>query len=191
MNECSVIKPLLALRVEDWSAAERARVETHLEACEACASLRAVYLEQDRLIQNLPPVRLTAAQRGEVWAQTDGEPSAPRGSIFLALNVFSALSTTFVLIVATVNLLLASWTSLVREDVPLMAVPTPAPIVVQHAAPMPDSVFRQRPSSEPRPEPAPQPERAYISDDRSDAGQGAASEQVVFCHMNADMKEIV
>jgi anti-sigma factor RsiW len=116
MNECSVIKPLLALRVEDWSAAERARVETHLEACEACASLRAVYLEQDRLIQNLPPVRLTAAQRGEVWAQTDGEPSAPRGSIFLALNVFSALSTTFVLIVATVNLLLASWTSLVRDD---------------------------------------------------------------------------
>lgn len=186
MSECDLIKPLLALRPEDWSVTEGAQVEAHLARCEACTTLRAEYLEQDRLIRALPALRLTVAQRNEVWARVTGPEREARGIIFMGLNVVSALSTVFSLVVLTVNLLLASPTSTVGPRLPAMTAPAPTPRAAPEIAPGSGTVLPEDKRLEPTPVPAPQPEKAY----RSPRVGENAWDSAVYDMMTSDMKEL-
>ncbi len=192
MSECSVIEPLLALRAAEWSAAERAQVEAHLKRCETCAALRAVYVEQDRLIQGLPAVTLTSAQRAAVWARTHDQQREHRGAIFVGLNVFSALSTTFGVMVLLVNLLLVSG----MADVGRVVAPSPVSPFVTATVAAEVPAMEATPSAgnadlEPTPEPAPQPEMAHWPDRRSDHGPQGRSEYLMVDLMTSDTKEFV
>jgi hypothetical protein len=191
MRTCDAIKPLLALRIEDWSATERAQVETHLEQCEACTTLRAVYLEQDRLIRDLPAVNLTVVQRAEVWTRVRGPERESRGAIFVGLNVLSALSTTVGLVMLLVHLLSAVPLLRVEQDVLATTMPTPAPTAMRAATPVSDIAFQDDKELEPTPEPAPRPEISYLSDHRSRADRNVEVDGVVFGWMMFDTKESV
>ncbi len=187
MSECDLIKPLLALRPEDWSVTESAQVEAHLARCEACTTLRAEYLEQDRLIRALPALRLTVAQRNEVWARAKGTEREARGVIFVGLNVVSALSTVVSLVVLTVNLLLASPTSTVTPRLPAMAAPAPTPMVMPKVAPGSGIVLPEGERLEPTPVPAPRPEKAYRS---PGAGDETVLDRAAYDMITSDMKEL-
>jgi anti-sigma factor RsiW len=191
MWTCDVIKPLLALRAEDWSAVERAQVETHLEQCAACAALRAVYLEQDRLIRDLPAVDLTAAQRAEVWARIPGPERESRGAIFVGLNVLSALSTTVGLVMLLVNVLSAAPALRVEQAVPVATVLTVTSITARETTSTSDVAFQVDEELEPTPEPAPRPETSYLSDHRSRIGKDTEAKIAVFGRIMADTKETV
>jgi hypothetical protein len=73
MNECKVVRDLLALRPDEWDADERRQVQAHLDTCPDCAALARAYAEQDRLIQATPRVRLTPSQRGQLLSHTQRE----------------------------------------------------------------------------------------------------------------------
>lgn len=192
MNECNAIKPLLALRAADWSAKERARVEAHLERCETCAALRAVYAEQDRLIRGLPALTLTSTQRAAVWTQAEDQRREPRGAILVGFNVLSALSTTFGVIVLLVNLLLVSGAADVRRVVvppsvsPSVTATVRVDIPALEATPAADDADR-----EPTPEPAPQPEMAHWPDQRSEHALQSQPAYLVFHLLMSDTKELV
>ena len=156
MHDCDQIRPLLALRAEDWSAEAGTRVETHLAHCETCAALREAYLEQDRLIRGLPAVELTSTQRAEVWSRIRGLKQDARGIVFLGLNVASALSTAFTLVILTANLLFASPPTIL-PDLPVPTAPVPSPAVVPDSGQRIDMALQQSEPSEPTPVPAPSP----------------------------------
>jgi len=69
MKECKRVRGLLALRSDDWSAEEQARVEAHLATCPDCVALVHVYDEQDCLIRNAPRVGLTPSQRDQLLSR--------------------------------------------------------------------------------------------------------------------------
>ena len=50
-SDCRSVRPLLALRPEDWSEEERCLVESHLAGCIECVELLRIYTEQERLIR--------------------------------------------------------------------------------------------------------------------------------------------
>lgn len=66
MNKCTAVRDLLALRPDDWEADERIRIEEHLETCADCAALAGINVEQDRLMVDLPGLRLTPMQREQL-----------------------------------------------------------------------------------------------------------------------------
>jgi len=51
MNECRIVRRLLALHAADRNERERSLVEAHLARCPGCRYVARLYVEQDRLIR--------------------------------------------------------------------------------------------------------------------------------------------
>jgi len=72
-RECQQTQALLALRPQEWQVKEQRQIEEHLARCPDCAALARAYAEQDRLLRDMPCVRLTPTQRDQLWARIDRE----------------------------------------------------------------------------------------------------------------------
>ena len=95
MNKCTAVRDLLALRPDDWEAEERIRIEEHLETCADCAAFAGIIVEQDRLMVDLPGLRLTPVQREKLMARIQREGRRRE----VRMTFFSALGTATVIVV--------------------------------------------------------------------------------------------
>jgi hypothetical protein len=119
MNQCKVVRDLLALRPAEWGADEQRQVRAHLGTCPDCAALSRAYAQQDRLIQAAPRARLTPAQRGQFLSRIHRE----RRRHAMNIKLSTALSTALAL-VALVALTLGLYTLFRGRDKATVGVPT-------------------------------------------------------------------
>jgi len=133
MSECKRVRELLALRPDDWDAAERrrsaersrrSRVETHLATCADCANRARAYAKQDRLVRSTSRVRLTAAQRDQLLSHIQQE----RTRYEMHTKLVTALSTTMA-VVALIGLTLGLYTMFRGENQPITGGPVATRVV--------------------------------------------------------------
>jgi hypothetical protein len=100
MDECEVVRWLLAKRPAEWSDDERRRVTEHLASCVDCAALARDCAEQDRRLGALPPIALTGPQRQGLFARLEREKS--RHTVRSRLSTVLGVVTAFAILAAIV-----------------------------------------------------------------------------------------